>query len=144
LRWRPLTLQADRVIERTRWSATVAALLVAPALLFVGANLMKHGLGVNVLSDALGPFAEPRDGALEAIVTVLVLVGPVAGLVLALASIVRLRFERSGAAVDATVSVRLQWTHIAVALSALAVLVVLGGYLVAENSTCWFGDATAC
>jgi len=130
--------------ERARWPATAAAVLLVPAVLFVGANLMKYGLGVNVLSDALGPFAEPRDGALEAIVTVFVLVGPVVALALALAPIVRLRFGRSNAVVEATVSVRLRWTQIGVALVALAVLVVLGGYLVAENSACWFGVAIAC
>jgi heme/copper-type cytochrome/quinol oxidase subunit 2 len=130
--------------ERARWSVTAAAVLLVPAVLFVGANLMKYGLGVNVLSDALGPFAEPSDGALELIVTALVTVGPVVALVLALAPIVRLRLGRSNAAVEATVSVRLRWTHIGVALVALAVLVVLGGYLVAENSACWFGNAIAC
>lgn len=129
---------------RERWPVAAAAMLVAPAVLFVGANLMKHGLGVDVLSDALGPFAEPRDGALEAIVTVLVLVGPVVALVLALAPIVQVRLRHSNAAVEATVSMRQRWTHIGVALVALSVLVLLGGYLVAENSACWFADAIAC
>jgi len=132
------------VEERTRWSVAVAALLVLPALLFVGANLLKHELGVDAVSDVLGSFAEPRGGALDAIVTVLVLLGPVVALVIALAPIMRFRLARSNAIVEATVSLRLRWMHIGVALAALAVLVVLGGYLVAENSACWFGDAITC
>lgn len=130
--------------ERARWSVTAAAVLLVPAVLFVGANLMKYGLGVNALSDALGPFAEPKDGAADAIVTGLVLVGPVVALVLALAPIVRVRLGRSNGAVEAAVSIRLRWTHIGIAFVALSVLFVLGGYVVVENVPCWFGDATAC
>jgi len=130
--------------DHARRPALLAALLVLPAVLFVAANLLKYGLGVAFLSDALGPFAEPGRGFADAVVTGLVLLGPVAALAIAFPPLVRFRFGRSVGMIQASMVLRLRWPQLAVAVAALAVLAALGGYVVAENAACWFGSAAAC
>ena len=117
-----------------------------PAVAFVAANVLKYGLGVDALSNVLGSFAEPGEGPVNLVVTPLVLLGPVVAIAIALVlvPIVRLRLGRSDGTVEAALSLRLEWSRVAVALVALAVLAVLAGYLAAENAQCWFGSARAC
>jgi hypothetical protein len=127
-----------------RWPTVLAAALVLPAVAFVSANVLKYGFGVDALSNGLGRFAEPGEGALNILVTALVLLGPAVAVAITLVPIVQLRLGRSDGAVEAAVSLRLDWARVAVALVALAVLVALAGYLVAENAACWLGSATRC
>ena len=127
-----------------RWSTVLAATLVLPAVAFVAANVLKHGFGVDTLSNVLGRFAEPGEGLVNLVVTALVLVGPVIAIAIALVPIVRLRLGRSDGTVEAAFSLRLEWARVAIALVAFAVLAVLAGYLAAENAPCWFGSARAC
>lgn len=121
----------------------VAWLLVAPAVVFVGANLLEHGLGVAGPSDALRGFTEPT-GVVEGIVTALVLLGPTVALAVALWPVVRVRFGRGGGEVSMAVAVRLRWSNLVVAAVALGLWAVLAAYLVAENAECWFGAAFTC
>jgi hypothetical protein len=127
-----------------RWSTLAAGALVLPAVAFVAANVLKYGLGVHALSNVLGSFAEPGEGPVNLVVTALVLLGPVVTIAIALVPIVRLRLGRSDGTVEAAFSLRLEWSRVAVALVALAVLAILAGYLAAENAQCWFGSARAC
>lgn len=127
-----------------RWSTILAGTLVLPAVAFVSANVLKYGFGVDALSNGLGRFAEPGEGAFSILVTALVLIGPVVAVAIALVPIVRMRLGRSDGTVEAAVSLRVDWARVAVALVALAVLAVLAGYLAAENAPCWFGSARAC
>jgi ABC-type methionine transport system permease subunit len=127
-----------------RWSTVLAAALVLPAVAFVAANVLKYGFGVDAVSNVLGRFAEPGEGAFNIVVTALVLLFPVVALAIALLPIVRLRLGRSDGTVEAAVSLRLEWARLAVALVALTVLAVLAGYLAAENAACWLGSARAC
>jgi hypothetical protein len=127
-----------------RCSTVLAGVLVLPAVAFVAANVLKYGLGVDAPSNVLGPFAEPGEGVPNVVVTALVLVGPVVAVALTLAPIVRLRLGRSDGTVEAAVSLRLEWARVAIALVALAVLAGLAGYVVAENSACWWGAAVRC
>ncbi len=121
----------------------LGGLLVLPSVLFVVANVLKHQLGFPALAEALGPLAEPR-GAGGGLVTAAVLLGPVAALVVVLAPILGLRMARSRDALEATVSLRVRRVNLVVAGVALSMLVVLGGYLFAENASCWFGSSVAC
>lgn len=127
-----------------RWPTVLAAALVLPGVAFVAANVLKHELGVDALSKVLGPFAEPGRGAMNVVVTALVLVGPVLAVAIALVPVARLRLARSDGMVEAAVSLRLEWARVAVAIVAFAVLAVLAGYLFAENAACWLGSARAC
>lgn len=133
-----------RMEPNRRWSTVLAAALVLPAVAFVGANVLKYGFGVDAVSNVLGRFAEPGEGAFNIVVTVLVLLGPVVALAIALLPIVRLRLGRSDGTVEAAVSLRLEWARLAIALVALAVLAVLAGHIAAENAACWLGSATRC
>ena len=49
-------------MRRRGWVSLLAAALTLPAVLFVAANILKHGVGADGLSAVLGPFAEPGDG----------------------------------------------------------------------------------
>ena len=127
-----------------RWSTILTAAFVLPAVAFVAANVLKYAFGVGALSEVLGPFAEPGEGAMNVVVTTLVLVGPVLAVAIALVPILRLRLGRSDGTVEAAVSLRLEWARVAIALVALAVLAVLAGHIAAENAACWLGSATRC
>ena len=135
---------AWRMEHGRRWSTVLAATLVLPAVAFVAANVLKHGFGVDALSNVLGRFAEPGDGAFSIVVTALVLLGPVVAVAIVLVPMVRLRLGRSDGTAEEAVSVRLEWPRLAIALVALAVLAALAGYLAAENAACWFGSAREC
>jgi len=121
----------------------LAAVMVLPAALFVGANILKYGLGVDGPYGALGPLTDPPRGAGN-VVTAIVLVGPVIGLTFALWPVLRLRLSHPDGQVQATVSLRLRWVNIAIAVVALGVLAVLFGHILAENAACWFGSDTFC
>ena len=127
-----------------RWSTILAGALLLPAIAFVAANVLKYELGVDALSDALGPFAEPGEDAGNVVVTALVILGPVIAAAIALAPIARLHLGRSNGTIEAAVSLRLEWARVAIALVALAVLAVLAVYVVGEISACWLGSARAC
>jgi hypothetical protein len=130
--------------HRRRWSTVLAAALVLPAVAFVAANVLKYGLGVDALSNVLGPFAEPGEGPVNIVVTGLVLFAPLVAIAIALLPIIRLRLGRSDGTVEAMVSLRLEWARVAIVLVALAVLGVLAGYVASENAACWLGSARAC
>lgn len=129
--------------RRDRLILALAGLLVLPSVLFTAANLLKHGLGIEWLADALGQLAEPGD-IMTTGHTALVLGGPVLALLLVLPSVVRFRAGRSPDVVEATVALRLRWAHLAVAGVALTVLAILFAYLIVENGDCWFGPTVAC
>lgn len=134
----------SHVERRERWSTAAAAALVLPSVVFVSANILKYGLGVGFVADALGPFTDPSPGPVDALVSGLVLLGPVAALAVALPRVMQLRFGHNGGAVEATVRLRLRWPLVVVATGSLVMLAMLGGYLVLENGACWFGSASAC
>lgn len=121
----------------------LAAVLVLPAALFVGANVLKYNVGVDGPYAALGPLTDPPRSTTD-YVTALVLLGPVAGFALVLWPILRLGFGHPEGEIQATVTIRLRWANIAVAVVALGVLAVLFGHVLAENAACWFGSRTFC
>lgn len=127
-----------------RRSVILAAVLVLPSALFVAASILKYGLHISFLYDALGPFADPEEGIADAVVTTFVLLGPVAAALLALWPIVRLRVGRSSGTVEASVSLRLAWANVLVVAVALGLLVVLFGHIAAEDAACWLGNVRAC
>ena len=139
---RPPTHARD--MRRRGWDSLVAAALTLPALLFVTANVLKYGVGAGGLSDVLGPFAEPGDGVADVLVSLFVIAGPMLALAIALAPIVHVRFGHIEETIEAKVSLQPEWPRVAIAIVSLAVLGVLGAYLVTENADCWFGAAVRC
>lgn len=121
-----------------------ALVLLAPALVFVSANLLKYSFGAPFAHDLLEPFLDPDPAVLAAARDLLVLLGPVAALALSVAAIVRLGVRQEGGAVHATLTVQLTWPHLAVAALSLAILAAMGAYLVAENLPCLAGVRAHC
>lgn len=122
----------------------VGAIAVLPSLLFVAANLLKYGLGVDQPYRALEPVIESPSWAVSALVIVLVLGGPLASLALSLVPIVRLRAQREASLLVGTVALKLSWPHLAIGALSLTLLGILGAHLVAENLPCLTGAAEAC
>lgn len=119
-----------------------AALLVTPATVFVGANVVQYGLGIDGASEWLDPLLASRGMAW--IVTALVLVGPAAALLLAASRIMPLRFDRDGDVWEVRIRVRVDGWAIAVAALSLLVGGILAGHLVAENLACAIGVSSGC
>ncbi len=120
----------------------VAAAAVAPATVFVTANVMQHGLGVSGAATWLDPAFETPD--LSALLTALILIGPVAAALLALSWLVPLRFTRDDDAWQVTVRVRTDSFAIGVFVVAVAVGLALLAYAAAENAGCILGLSTRC
>ena len=131
------------VDARARWTWILPGLLVLPAALFLGANILKFELGIAGPYEWLGPLTDPSRSVND-LVTAIVLLGPALALAIALWPIVRVRFAHPDEEVRATVSLRLRWPNIAVAVVALGVLAVLLGHVAVENAACWLGNAAAC
>jgi hypothetical protein len=130
--------------RRERRSVILAALLVLPSALFVTASVLKYGLDLPFLYDALGPFADPSKGIADAAVTTVVLLGPVAAALIALWPIVRLHVGRSSRTLEASVSLQLAWANVVVAVVALGLLALLFGHIASEDAACWLGNVRAC
>ena len=119
-----------------RLAAVGAVLLLAP-LYFVGASLMKYGLGVGFLFDPMEAVLSVA-GRRE----VFNLVSPVVflgGLCLALAlnvyAVTRLEVGREDGTIVSTVRITPGFWNIAVAVSSILLLVTLVGYAFLENFT---------
>lgn len=119
----------------------VAALLVAPATVFVGANVVQYGLGIDGAAEWLDPLFASRGTAW---IVILVLVGPAAALLLAASRIMPIRFDRDGDVWEVRIRVRIDGWAIAVAALSLLVGGILAGHLVAENLACAIGVSSGC
>jgi hypothetical protein len=120
----------------------VASFLVAPAAIFVGANVLQYGIGVSGAADWLDPVFEVA--GLEWLATALVLSGPVVALLLAATRFLPIRLVRDGDVWEMRIRVRTDWW--AIAIGAISVLVggILAGHLVAENLACVIGLRSRC
>lgn len=129
--------------RRDRAAAATGAVLLAPAVLFVMANVLAHGFARPGVADALGPFVTPR-GAASVLVSAVVMLGPIGALCLEATRLLSVDAGRHGGRLRLELEVRIAWMNITVAIVAGAILVVLAGYLVTENADCWFGAAVRC
>ncbi len=133
------------VIEHpsSRWLVlTLATVLLAPGTLFVAANVLEHGVGIEGAAawfDSL--LALP---GLSAIVTVVILGGPVVALILAGSRLLPIRLERDGDAWEVRIRVRADGWAIAVVAISVVVGVILAGHVVAENMACVIGLRPSC
>jgi len=120
----------------------VAMLLVTPGAVFVAANVLQYGLGLEGAADWLDPlFALP---AVAWIVTALVLAGPVVALLLATSRLLPIRLVRDGDAWEVRIRVRTDGLAIAVATISVLVGGILAAHLVAENLACVIGLRSTC
>jgi hypothetical protein len=122
----------------------LAAIVMAPSALFVAASLLKYSLGVPWLYARLGWFADPRASWEDAIVTSLVLAGPILAAVLALWPVIRLRVAHGRGTLEAGVSLRLAWWNLAVGVAAIGLMAVLFGHLVTDAIACSAGATHTC
>ena len=113
---------------------TLGLLLVAPVALFLAASLLKYALGFSSLYDGIGFLADPqRLPWYDQISPLVFLGGPLAAVGLSLGTILRLDIRREAGQVITTVRLTPRPLNLTVATASVALLVVLAGYLIAEN-----------
>ena len=120
----------------------IATVLVIPATVFVGANVVQYGLGIGGAAEWLDPLFATRGMAW--IATALILLGPVAALLLAASRIIPIRFDRDDDVWEVRIRVRVDGWAIAVAALSLLVGGILAGHLIAENLACAMGISSGC
>jgi hypothetical protein len=120
----------------------VAAILVVPATIFVGANVLQYGLGLDGAAAWLDPaFDVPVLGNL---LVVVIVGGPLVAFLLALSWLVPIQLVPDGDAYQVKVRIRLDPLAIGIAAVSLGVGGILAGHLVAENLACVIGVASRC
>jgi hypothetical protein len=119
-----------------------AALLVAPAAIFVTANVLQYDIGVQGAAEWIDPIFDVA--ALGWLATALILAGPVAALLLAGSRLLPIRLVRDGDAYE--VRIRVPTDRWAIVIAAISPLVggILAGHLVAENLACVIGLRAHC
>jgi hypothetical protein len=120
----------------------LATLLLVPGAVFVTANVLQYGLGVDGAADWFDPlFAFP---AVAWILTVLILAGPAVSFLLAASWLLPFRLERDGDAWEVRIRVRSDGWALGVAAISLLVGGILAGHLIAENLACMIGLRPSC
>jgi hypothetical protein len=120
----------------------LATLLLVPGAVFVTANVLQYGLGIQGAADWFDPlFALP---AVAWILTVLILAGPAVSFLLAASWLLPFRLERDGDAWEVRIRVRPDGWALAVAAISLLVGGILAGHLIAENLACMIGLRPSC
>ena len=120
----------------------LATLLLVPGTLFVAANILEHGLGIE---GAAAWFDSLLDlPAVSWILTSFILAGPVVSFLLAASLLLPIRLERDGDAWEVRIRVRADGWALAVAATSLVVGGILAGHLIAENLACMIGIRSTC
>jgi hypothetical protein len=114
------------------------AILMIPTAYFIFISLLKYGLGVSFLFDNIQPLLE-KMGIKEAIgwnINLLILFGPVIGLLLNLAAILKVGFHNEKNTLLLEVSImKYKWNIIAIVIAGM-LLMTLFFYLLGENCRC--------
>lgn len=119
---------------RPRSGSALGLLLLVPVALFTSASLLKYTVGVPVLYDGLGFFADPQQLPwYERASPFLFLGGPLVAAALSLGAIVKLEVRRERDQVVTTVTLTPRILNLAVATLSAVLLAILAGYAVAEN-----------
>jgi len=114
--------------------SAVGLLLLIPVALFTTASLLKYAIGVPVLYDGLGFFADPQQLPwYERASPFLFLGGPLAAAALSLGAIIKLEVRRENDQVVTTVRLTPRVLNLTVATLSAVLLAILAGYAVAGN-----------
>ncbi len=127
-----------------RWSPAVGAVLMAPAVVFLFANLLRYNLGQPWLHDAMSLVIEPRTAGPQALLDATIALGPLLALATSALSILRLSIKREERRWSGTVTVELSAPHLAVVLLGVAVIATIAGYVIGENLECIAGVQAYC
>ena len=124
---------STREAAPARASGILAVVLAVPAVLFVGANVLKYNLGVASLYDSLGFFTRPSSGPVGLFRDALVMVGAVASLVLSVVATTRAKVSLRDGALTGTLRIRLSALHLTALVLSAGSLSAICLYLLVEN-----------
>ena len=120
----------------------LATVLLAPATVFVAANVLQYGLGIQGAADWFDPLFAIQP--LAWILTFFILAGPAVSFLLAASWLLPFRLERDGDAWEVRIRVRPDGWALVVAAISLLVGGILAGHLIAENLACMIGLRSSC
>jgi hypothetical protein len=118
--------------------------LLVPASLFVLSNLLRYQVGIAQPYNALSPLWSTGIGAYQFAFNAMVLVGPMIAMAIAALAVLRVRFAQTGAGWSVAVTIRRRWPELAVLAFGVALVGVMGLYLIAENLPCILGRQVLC
>ena len=130
-------LQGDIVMTiRPAWRhptafAVVGALLILPTLFIVASSLLAYELNLTAVRDVVGPIQAALTSV--RVVDFLLVLAPALALVVAVAPMLRLGWERRDGTLQAMVTVRALALNVAVSLVAIALGAVLVWHIVVES-----------
>jgi hypothetical protein len=130
------------LIDASPRRLVLATVLLAPSAVFVTANVLQYGVGIDGAAEWIDPaFSITAVGWL---LTFVILAGPVAALLLAVSRLLPIRLVRDEDAWEVRIRVRPDRWAVAVAGLSLLVGGVLALHLVAENLACALGVRVTC
>lgn len=123
----------------------LSLLLLAAPLSFLGAVLLKEGLGIGVPFDWVDAYySDPAYWLLHDLLDLLVVAGPLAALALLLAGLLRIELRPDAESLLRVTLVRsARWRYV-VLIVALGAATILIGYGIAENLPCLLGQRVSC
>lgn len=125
-------------VLRTPLWTSIALLLTLPTAYFIFSALLKFEWDINGPFDAITPFLE-ETGYAEPIgwnINLLILLGPVAGLLICLSQVLEIRLEADKEKIGVYASIRKHWFPIGVASLSVGLLGFIMLYMIRENCTC--------
>lgn len=124
--------------------AAVGLILVAPALIFLFAMVLKSTFGVSAFADVLDALIAPWPVIGDAFLSGLVLGGPVIAIAGTLLALSQCKDEKSNGNRVCAYTFRGTAANYGILAISVILLATFLIYLVAENSACWSGIRAAC
>lgn len=124
--------------------AAVGLVLVAPALIFLFAMILKSTFGVSAFADVLDALIAPWPVIGDALISGLVLGGPVIAIAGTLLALSQCKDEKSNGNRVCAYTFRGTAANYGILAISLILVATFLIYLVAENSACWSGIRAAC
>ena len=124
--------------------AAVGLVLVAPALIFLFAMVMDSAFGISAFADTFDLIAKPWPILSDALVSGLVLGGPLVAIAGTLLSLSQYKQEKSNGHEVCAYTFRGTAANYGILAISIILLATFLVYLVSENSACWSGVYTAC
>jgi hypothetical protein len=125
-------------LTKSNWLVAAGLLLSLPAAYFISTAFLKYELGVDGPFDDAYPLFESL-GVKEDLgwnINLLILLGPIAGFLLCVFQVLKIRWEFTKEEFRFQFTVRKRWFPILAAAFSASLLGLLALYLFGENCTC--------
>lgn len=125
-------------LTRSNWLAAAGLLLALPTAWVIFISVLKYGLGIDGPFDSSQPTLE-RWGISESLgwnINLLILLGPIAGFLLAIFQVLKLRWQFTADRFELNLAITRRWFPILVAAFSISIMAILVFYMLGENCNC--------